>query len=168
MSISLYTQDYSEKSFVLLGNDTKTFKEEIKNLGGKWNSSLSKNGEKFSGWIFPSTKKNIVSRWINDKNIKKDSPTTESKVVTPQLITSVETVKELNINDIFLYLKKIDAKLDYLINSQSHKKDVNNKVTSETKTKEELEKVPKKSYKGDEEDYEDEEEIVYPRKKLLK
>jgi hypothetical protein len=43
---------YSEKSFILVG-DTKQFKEQIKNIGGKWNSKLKNNHK---GWIF--SKKN--------------------------------------------------------------------------------------------------------------
>lgn len=46
---------YTEKSFVIKGN-TKPIKELLVRLGGKWNSNLSKDGEKFGAWIFPNTK----------------------------------------------------------------------------------------------------------------
>ena len=42
-------QDYSEKSFVVYGNDTKKYKEDIKKLGGRFNSNLKDLGP---GWIF--------------------------------------------------------------------------------------------------------------------
>jgi len=44
--------DYSEKSIVLTGN-TKPYKEEIKSLGGRWNSRLKDGDETMMGWIFP-------------------------------------------------------------------------------------------------------------------
>jgi hypothetical protein len=52
---------YSAKSIVLTG-DTRMYKEEIKALGGKWNSRLTnkETKEKFGGWIFPSTFKDKV------------------------------------------------------------------------------------------------------------
>lgn len=59
---------YTEKSFVVVG-DTKPHKESIKNLGGKWNASLTnkETGERFMGWIFflNKGKKNEVQNWID-------------------------------------------------------------------------------------------------------
>jgi hypothetical protein len=54
---------YTEKSFVLKG-DTRMYKDEIKNLGGKWNTLL-KCGP---AWIFPNTKKENVENWLNLKS----------------------------------------------------------------------------------------------------
>lgn len=53
-------ESYSEKSFVLRG-DTRTYKEDIKKLGGKWSPKLQDG----AGWIFPKTKQDIVGKWIN-------------------------------------------------------------------------------------------------------
>ncbi len=44
--------EYSEKSIAVFG-DTKSIKEELKALGGKFNPALKNNGEKRAGWIFP-------------------------------------------------------------------------------------------------------------------
>ena len=59
---------YTEKSFVVVG-DTKPHKDSIKNLGGKWNASLTnkETGEKFMGWIFflNKGKQNEVQNWID-------------------------------------------------------------------------------------------------------
>jgi hypothetical protein len=52
--------DYSDKSFVLYGN-TKPIKEQLKELGGRFNMNLrASNGFTFAGWIFPITKKEGV------------------------------------------------------------------------------------------------------------
>lgn len=56
---------YSEKAFVVIG-DTKKYNTKLKSMGGKWNPSLTykETGEKFMGWIFPNTKKDKISTWI--------------------------------------------------------------------------------------------------------
>lgn len=43
--------DYSEKAIAVFG-DTKAIKEQLKELGGRFNPSLNYNGEKRAGWIF--------------------------------------------------------------------------------------------------------------------
>lgn len=55
---------YSEKCFVVCG-ETRTYRESLRVLGGKWNSSLTnkETGEKFGGWIFPATKLSQVKQW---------------------------------------------------------------------------------------------------------
>ena len=54
--------DYSNKSFAVIG-DTYQYKDELKELGGKWNSELLCG----KGWIFPLSRKEEVVRFI--KNI---------------------------------------------------------------------------------------------------
>lgn len=55
-------KDYSDKSFVLYGEDTKKYKEEIKKLGGKFNSNLKEIG---AGWIFSVKNKEKVEEFLN-------------------------------------------------------------------------------------------------------
>lgn len=43
--------DYSEKAIAVFG-DTKAIKEQLKELGGRFNPSLNYNGEKRAGWLF--------------------------------------------------------------------------------------------------------------------
>lgn len=43
--------DYSEKAIALFG-DTKAIKEQLKELGGRFNPSLNYSGKKRAGWIF--------------------------------------------------------------------------------------------------------------------
>ena len=44
--------DYTDKSIAVFG-DTKSIKEILKSLGGRFNTRLSYEGEKTAGWIFP-------------------------------------------------------------------------------------------------------------------
>ena len=47
--------EYSPKSVAVFG-DTKSIKEELKAMGGKFNSRLTINGKRLAGWIFPKSK----------------------------------------------------------------------------------------------------------------
>lgn len=52
--------DYSERSFAVYGN-TKPIKDQLKELGGRFNMYLkATSGFTFAGWIFPTTKKEAV------------------------------------------------------------------------------------------------------------
>ena len=52
-------EQYSERSIVVRG-DTRKYKEDLKKLGGKYNSRL--RGE--PGWIFPKTKEDDINSFI--------------------------------------------------------------------------------------------------------
>jgi len=57
--------DYTEKSFVLVGEDTKEIKDKLKLNGGKWNPNLkNKDGTIFKGWIFPKTKREVIEQLL--------------------------------------------------------------------------------------------------------
>lgn len=49
--LNLQYIDYSEKSFVVIG-DTKPLKDELKSLTGRFNGRLNIDGEKKAGWVF--------------------------------------------------------------------------------------------------------------------
>lgn len=55
--------EYSEKSIAVFG-DTKSIKDELKALGGKFNPALKNNGEKRAGWIFPKKQADKVRALI--------------------------------------------------------------------------------------------------------
>ena len=56
--------DYSEKAIAVFG-DTKAIKEQLKELGGRFNPSLNYNGEKRAGWIFSKKSEEEVRKLIN-------------------------------------------------------------------------------------------------------
>lgn len=51
--------DYSEKAIAVFG-DTKAIKDQLKELGGRFNPSLKYNGGKRAGWIFSKKQANKV------------------------------------------------------------------------------------------------------------
>ena len=60
--------NYSERSFVLFGEDTINHRDLIKSLGGRWNRNLTNpiTGERFGGWIFSNKKLNVVSETLGN------------------------------------------------------------------------------------------------------
>ena len=71
-------KDYTDKSFVLCGEETKNHKDYIKELGGKWNANL-KTGP---GWIFSMNQKEKVHEFIKTTDSKdgwKSSPVINKK-----------------------------------------------------------------------------------------
>jgi len=59
--------NYSEKAIAVKG-DTKTIKEQLKSLGGRFNPRLKtpENQEtRFAGWIFPKTKEDALRKALN-------------------------------------------------------------------------------------------------------
>lgn len=74
--------NYSDKSFVISGN-TKEYKEELKEMGGKWNSKLTCG----SGWIFSLTKKKELEDWLEKKNQEGGVGTTTAVAPIPKVVT---------------------------------------------------------------------------------
>jgi hypothetical protein len=80
--------NYSDKSFVITGN-TKEYKEELKEMGGKWNSKLTCG----SGWIFSLTKKNELEAWLAKKT------SSEQPKAPPQLPPPQKQIEKIQNND---------------------------------------------------------------------
>ena len=55
--------DYSDKAIALFG-DTKPIKDRLSDLGGRFNSRLTHNGQKRAGWIFQKAKEAQVRELI--------------------------------------------------------------------------------------------------------
>ena len=55
--------DYSEKSFVAYGEETRNITQKLKELGGRFNPNLThpQTGMRFAGWIFSKKQKEAVS-----------------------------------------------------------------------------------------------------------
>jgi hypothetical protein len=74
----LNCSEYSEKAIVVRGESTKTYKENLKTLGGKYNASL-RGG---AGWIFSKTSEAKVNKFISSVNkgdISPSSPVEERR-----------------------------------------------------------------------------------------
>lgn len=55
--------EYSEKALAVFG-DTKSIKEELKAMGGRFNCRLTHNGEKVAGWVFPKSKEERLAYYF--------------------------------------------------------------------------------------------------------
>ncbi len=60
-SLALQIIDYSERSFAIVG-DTKPIKEQLKELGGRFNGRLTCG----AGWVFPKTKLESVKSTLTN------------------------------------------------------------------------------------------------------
>jgi hypothetical protein len=70
--------EYSEKAIVVRGEATKTYKEDLKTLGGKYNANL-KGG---AGWIFSKTSQGKVNKFITSVKNGEVTPSSPSEVRT--------------------------------------------------------------------------------------
>ena len=85
----LNCSEYSEKAIVVRGESTKTYKENLKTLGGKYNASL-RGG---AGWIFSKTSEAKVNKFISSINkgdISPSSPGEERRTLGEERRTPVE------------------------------------------------------------------------------
>ena len=81
MSINIV--NYSEKAIAVLG-ETKPLKDHLSAIGGKWNPSLTHNGEKVPGWIFVISKRDEVKKILlaYSQGSLGDAPVKEKKEYT--------------------------------------------------------------------------------------
>lgn len=63
---TISTVDYNENTFCVFGNGTKRYKEQLKQLGGKWNPYLKdQDGNRFKAWIFHKKREKDVKNFLN-------------------------------------------------------------------------------------------------------
>lgn len=84
---SLEIVDYSEKAIAVFG-ETKAIKDQLKELGGKFNPALRYNGGKRAGWIFSKKQSDKVRALL--------APSVEAA----ESITLPEPPKEIDITDV--------------------------------------------------------------------
>jgi hypothetical protein len=57
--------DYTPKSIVVKGENTKAIKDTLFEMGGGWNKWLKDNdGNRFSGWVFPKSQLKQVTEYL--------------------------------------------------------------------------------------------------------
>lgn len=78
--------DYSEKAIAVFG-DTKAIKEQLKELGGRFNPSLNYNGEKRAGWIFSKKKADEVRNLMASEKVEavEELPVLPEEIYIPEL-----------------------------------------------------------------------------------
>lgn len=72
--------DYSEKAVAVFG-DTKAIKDQLKELGGRFNPALKYNGEKRAGWIFSKKQADKVKELITPTEL----PVLPEEIYIPEL-----------------------------------------------------------------------------------
>ena len=82
--------DYSEKAIAVFG-DTKAIKEQLKELGGRFNPSLNYNGEKRAGWIFSKKQADKVRELLAPANSEKKADENTDEALPLENIHLTET-----------------------------------------------------------------------------
>jgi hypothetical protein len=127
---------YSDKSFVVTGNCTKTHKETLKFLGGKWNPSL-KNG--LCGWIFSNSHKEKVEKFV-------DSLGMDSNIIASQ-------TKDDNKNKLEMYLIESGIQINLSKISQLEKQEINDCFNNIIDNPDDINIQYKVIFEGDEQEY---------------
>lgn len=78
--------DYSDKAIAVFG-DTKAIKEQLKELGGRFNPALNYNGEKRAGWIFSKKKADEVRNLMASEKVEavEELPALPEEIYIPGL-----------------------------------------------------------------------------------
>jgi hypothetical protein len=83
--------DYSERSIAVIG-DTKEYKEQLRELGGKYNPGLTVNDQRVAGWIFSKKQQDKVEEFLGLSDGVEEAPTKSAKL-TPKAKTPAKSTK---------------------------------------------------------------------------
>lgn len=97
--------DYSEKAIAVFG-DTKAVKDQLKELGGRFNRSLNYNGEKRSGWIFSKKQADKVKELITPTELP-----ALLEEIRPELVEETQLLEILERSSVWDNLKTLDCSL---------------------------------------------------------
>jgi hypothetical protein len=91
--------NYTEKSFVLFGEKTKEAKEQLKQLGGRFNPNLThpETKEKLSAWVFSKKALESVQNFIKNGQVEND--TMKKKFSHKQIDELVDPISRLGLKD---------------------------------------------------------------------
>ena len=91
--------NYTEKSFVLFGEKTKEAKEQLKQLGGRFNPNLThpETKEKLSAWVFSKKALESVQNFIKNGQVEND--TMKKKFSHKQIDDLVDPISRLGLKD---------------------------------------------------------------------
>ena len=129
--------DYSEKAIAVFG-DTKSIKEELKAIGGKFNPALKNNGEKRAGWIFPKKQADKVrallapvpygdSETSQNLNTKKEDVQPEVEHYFVKKKTDLEQLIESgDLDSIYEMIKQKEEALNNAIENVNYYKEIAN------------------------------------------
>ena len=92
--------DYSEKAIAVFG-DTKTIKEQLKELGGRFNPALNYNGEKRAGWIFSKKKADEVRNLMASEKVEavEELPALPEEIYIPELAEETGPFENIHLTE---------------------------------------------------------------------
>lgn len=166
-------EEYSDLSIVVIG-DTRKYKEDLKKLGGKYNSRL--RGK--PGWIFPKSKQNDIAKFIKEgKRLvsHEEAQAGEDRTLEWESKRSSEqktySSSPSSSNDNYVLIdmiKKLTQKLDVMDKKLSSLMTANNIQDTVSKQVSHKKVIRKKVVESSDDSASSEEDEPAPRKRLLK
>ena len=163
-------EEYTDRSVVVRG-ETRQYKEDLKKLGGKYNSRL--RGE--PGWIFPKSKQNDIvkfmkegKRLVSDEEAHAGEARTlewESKRSSEQKTYSSSSGNDNNV--LIDIIKKMTQKIDLMDKKISILMTANN-IDTGSKQVSHKKVIKKKVVESSSDDNSSEDDVPAPRKRLLR
>ena len=167
----IFLEEYTDRSVVVRG-ETRQYKEDLKKLGGKYNSRL--RGE--PGWIFPKSKQNDIVKFMKEgKRLvsEEEAQAGEARTLEWESKRNIEkkTYSSSSSNDnavLVDMIKKLTERIDLMDKKLSILMTANN--IKDTVSKQVLHKkvFKKKVEQSSSDDDSSEEDEPVPRKRLLK
>tara|TARA_Y100000389_G_scaffold113948_1_gene111097 strand:- start:2068 stop:2574 length:507 start_codon:yes stop_codon:yes gene_type:complete len=159
----IFLEEYTDRSIVVRG-ETRQYKEDLKKLGGKYNSRL--RGE--PGWIFPKSKQNDIVKFMKEgKRLVSEEEVRAGEARTLEwesLRSSEQKTSSSSINDnkvLIDMIKTLTQKIEKMDKKISILMTANN---TDTNSKQIIKKKSVESSSDDDSSDEDE----APRKRFLK
>jgi hypothetical protein len=162
-------EEYTDRSVVVRG-ETRQYKEDLKKLGGKYNSRL--RGE--PGWIFPKSKQNDIVKFIKEgKRLvsEEEAHAGEARTLEWESKRNIEkkTSSSSNDNDVLIdMIKKLTQRIDLMDKKLSMLMTANNIKDNVSKQVSHKKVVKKKVEESSSDDDSSEEDEPVPRRRLLK
>lgn len=160
--MSIYIEDYSEKSFVVRG-ETSNIKDDLLALGGKWNNRLNEknNGSKFAAWVFWADKRKEIEKWLLNGCQKVGNRRFVENKSSSNSYSNHSASDSTTINRLEAKVDRLSKLLEAICDM--HGIEIENKVVCNTKTKE----LAVKNDDISDDDLIDNIEPVAPTKRLL-
>lgn len=167
--------DYTEKSLVIKGEKTREYKENLKELGGKFNASL-KCG---AGWIFPKTKKAELEALVAKVDKGEINPIVgkvytsikpeEKKTGYQTKYEKPQNIEKINNEDVYQFILKLESQIDAMkLEIGKWKQSLKKDVIKDQENKQINDKQIEVEYEEEiiEVESEEEEKVKHPRRLL--
>lgn len=102
---SLMVMDYSDKSFVVHGELTRKYKDNLKAMGGRFNKKLTYNEKNMVGWVFGLKNKEKVMEFVMSVNSGNELSSTSLPTMNDIGLPTIDTSNSSSNNSVYQFVK---------------------------------------------------------------